>query len=582
MKYHFRAKSVWKKAAAFALLFALVMSAAATGAEKALAAGDTVGIHDIFEAKDDSKLERFKARVLNGLLYHDAAIDVSDIGITADEIRYTLGDTEVTGVYAARQIVRHNAFHSTASTTGFPTFTYQENGAVATVSYTYHPAWTTDLVRQAIAGYDDAMERINPDDGDFAKILKLHDWIVKNVSYGMSKLYPDFALGALANRSAVCAGYAQCYGFLLEQAGVESIYVAADTPQEPHAWNLVKLDGHWFHVDCTWDRGLGANPNVNHTYFMLNDEEFNANGAHGDDWKDPAKGYPTGNLCSIENKFYADNRDMATDSQIAENPIVIRHEFDASTSYETSAQEHWRTCAAGVQVRGAHTGDPCTVCGYASEKPITITFDPQNGEPTFAQTIAAGEKAQAPQTPSRSDYEFAGWYTAPEGGERVDFSEKTFGANITLYAQWTQNGATYACVSGADAEWVKDSGAKLTLVVKRSRDDETCFAHFTGVRIDGDPLSAGTDYDATAGSAIVTLKPAALQKLAEGKHVVRIVFDDGETETTLNVKAAENLKQDLPPKTNDAARAGLNIAVAFTALVGAGCALAVWKKRGEQ
>lgn len=84
------------------------------------------------------------------------------------------------------------------------------------------------------------------------------------------KLISDFAVGALANRSSVCAGYAQCYQFLLSQVGVQSIYIAANTTKEPHAWNLVKIDGHYFHVDCTWDRGLGANPNVNHTYFMLN------------------------------------------------------------------------------------------------------------------------------------------------------------------------------------------------------------------------------------------------------------------------------------------------------------------------
>lgn len=40
------------------------------------------GIHDIFTPKDDSKLERFLARVMNRMLYLDQEIDVSDIDIS--------------------------------------------------------------------------------------------------------------------------------------------------------------------------------------------------------------------------------------------------------------------------------------------------------------------------------------------------------------------------------------------------------------------------------------------------------------------------------------------------------------------
>ena len=339
-----------------------------------LAKQNESGIHDIFYPKDNNKLELFKAHVLNRLLYKDEEIDVSDIDISPYEIQYTYGNSYLNGEYAARQIIRDNVLHSTVSTIGFPIFTYKDNGNVATVKYTYHPAWTEDFIKRVIAGYDEAISLINPDDTDFAKALKLHDWIVKNVSYGMSKTYSDFAVGALANRSSVCAGYAQCYQFLLSQVGVQSIYIAAKTTKEPHAWNLVKIDGHYFHVDCTWDRGLGANPNVNHTYFMLNDEEFNADGAHTEDWKDPSKGYPTNNQCSIENKFYKDYKVMATDEQIAANPIKIKHVYDDSTTYNTSSSEHWRTCVAGVEVHEKHDGNPCSVCHYETVKVCDHTW----------------------------------------------------------------------------------------------------------------------------------------------------------------------------------------------------------------
>ena len=145
--------------------------------------GNTTDVHDIFKAKDNTKLEKFKARILNRILYRDEEIDVSDLDIKQDEIQYTVNGNHLTGTYAAREIVRQNPFYSTAATTGFPEFTFKDNGCVATVKYTYHPAWTEEFTKKVIAGYDDAMARIKNGDTDFAKALKLHDWIVKNVSY---------------------------------------------------------------------------------------------------------------------------------------------------------------------------------------------------------------------------------------------------------------------------------------------------------------------------------------------------------------------------------------------------------------
>ena len=427
------------------------------------------GIRNIFVAKDDSKLEQFKSRIFNGILHREDRIDVSDIEIHENDIRYTYEENALSGAMAVRYMVVDNPLLSTVAILNTPSFIYMEDGIVAAVQFQYNPAWTTEFVKKMILGYDEAMAVIQPNDNDFAKILKLHDWIVKNISYKMSSIGADFAGGALANRSAVCAGYAQCYQFLLEQVGIESIYIAAQTKKEPHAWNLVKYDGHWFHVDCTWDRGVGQNPGVNHTYFMLNDAEFNENGEHTEDWKDPKKGYPRNNLCSIENKFYQNDKTAITDAQIAANPIRLKHVFAANTDYNKSEAEHWRICVAGIEVREVHSGNPCTVCGYRNDssetpvaKKITITFDPQNNTSTSTQTIQKGAKATEPNPPTQTGYDFKGWYTAKDGGEKINFTEKSFESTTTLYAHWekkaTSGGETGGGASGGNGSGSGSSG----------------------------------------------------------------------------------------------------------------------------
>ena len=38
---------------------------------------------------------------------------------------------------------------------------------------------------------------------------------------------------------------------------------------DSHAWNLVQLDGKWYHVDVTWDEAGG------HLYFLKSDDFIN-------------------------------------------------------------------------------------------------------------------------------------------------------------------------------------------------------------------------------------------------------------------------------------------------------------------
>ena len=100
-------------------------------------------------------------------------------------------------------------------------------------------------------------------------------------------------------------------------------------------------------------------------------------------------------------------------------------------------------------------------------------------------------------------------------------------------------------VAGAGSTWTKGSTSAVTITVKRSEADETCFSHFTGVQIDGTTLGSG-DYEAKSGSTVVTLNDSALEKLSAGSHTVTISFDDGQAETDLTVQEDPDL-----PNTGD-------------------------------
>ena len=119
---------------------------------------------------------------------------------------------------------------------------------------------------------------INDSMTDIEKALKLHDYLVLNTKYDTTDTIPDLNGGSSAydimvKGNGVCQGYAQAYRYLLGKVGINAIMVTSD--EMVHAWNLVQIDGQWYHVDVTWDDPVpDAQGRVNHEYFMLSDSEI--------------------------------------------------------------------------------------------------------------------------------------------------------------------------------------------------------------------------------------------------------------------------------------------------------------------
>ena len=65
----------------------------------------------------------------------------------------------------------------------------------------------------------------------------------------------------------VCESYADAYAMLLDEVGIPNMLVTFGCE---HIWNLVELDGEWYHVDCTWNDPVGGEEQ--HVYFGLSDE----------------------------------------------------------------------------------------------------------------------------------------------------------------------------------------------------------------------------------------------------------------------------------------------------------------------
>ena len=111
---------------------------------------------------------------------------------------------------------------------------------------------------------------------DFEKVKFVNDTIVKNTVYSENTEASAHSAYAIAyENKGVCQGYALFALKLLQALGVEARYVTGEVYSGGHAWNLVKVDGAWYHLDTTWndpvpDRGQG----VRYSYFLASDAQM--------------------------------------------------------------------------------------------------------------------------------------------------------------------------------------------------------------------------------------------------------------------------------------------------------------------
>lgn len=153
-------------------------------------------------------------------------------------------------------------------------------------------------------------ELIRPGMTDFQKELVIHDYIVNYCTYDPTPSKSpeaNSAYGVLCLGKAVCEGYAKAIKLLLDRAGVECLLVTGQAlnsftgTYQSHAWNIVKIEGKYYHLDATWDDPImkdGSNKLI-HTYFNLPDEDI------GRDHRWDRTSYPV--CVSTEHNYYVYN-----------------------------------------------------------------------------------------------------------------------------------------------------------------------------------------------------------------------------------------------------------------------------------
>ncbi len=162
---------------------------------------------------------------------------------------------------------------------------------------------------------------------DYDKELVLHDYLVNNTEYD----YDDYikgnvpddsfsAYGTIVLGTAVCQGYSYAMKLLSDLSGLECIVVSGSSRSsgtyEGHAWNIVKVDGSYYHLDVTFDDPVIANSSgmLTHYYFNVTDKEL----AKKHKWD--ATAYP---VCNSSDENYYNKNGLVADNIYEFNDALL-------------------------------------------------------------------------------------------------------------------------------------------------------------------------------------------------------------------------------------------------------------------
>ena len=132
------------------------------------------------------------------------------------------------------------------------------------------------------AAADECIAGISPEASDYEKIKYVYEYLINTTDYDAESPNNQNIQSALLGHNSVCAGYSKAFQYILHRMGMFCTYITGKTTDgSDHGWNMVRIDGIYYHVDVTWGDPVFVNAEaeetssvMNYNYLCCTDEEI--------------------------------------------------------------------------------------------------------------------------------------------------------------------------------------------------------------------------------------------------------------------------------------------------------------------
>lgn len=155
-----------------------------------------------------------------------------------------------------------------------------------TLSGTYSMSQSEKIEKeqQAIAAAAAILNGMPGGMSEYDKVKYVYEYLVRNTEYDINSEQNQNILSVFLNGRTVCQGYAKAAQYLLNQSGIFcTLAEGVVKGNEPHVWNVVRIDGKYYNVDVTWGdasynisgadalSGMAGVPDINYDYLNVPD-----------------------------------------------------------------------------------------------------------------------------------------------------------------------------------------------------------------------------------------------------------------------------------------------------------------------
>lgn len=154
---------------------------------------------------------------------------------------------------------------------------YSRNGCITSFKpvYEYELSEIPGMLRDYEAALDRAVAYAAAGTTPLTRLILANDYFCLNYQYDHS-LKNSNAYDILVRKSGTCNAYQLAYAAVLDRLGIRNGRVLSNPMN--HTWNIVELDGKWYHIDVCWnDPDSGITGRACHGYFLCSDAQMTDN-----------------------------------------------------------------------------------------------------------------------------------------------------------------------------------------------------------------------------------------------------------------------------------------------------------------